>query len=93
MNKIEQLVNKMEHIASEKQRILSEESDLKAEMLLMMQNQKIDKLSTSVIKINYVGGFIRKGVDADRLKKKYPEVAKDCLKESKVDPFLKVTVL
>lgn len=90
--KIKQLMNELAEVEKDKQKILDREADLKAEFLEVMQQKNINILENVHIRLNYIAGFIRSGIDADKLRKKYPDAAQDCAKSTPVAPFVKVTV-
>ena len=89
---IEQLMKELSQLEATKKEILEQEADLKAQFLELMQQKNINVLSNTQIKVNYVAGFIRKGIDAEKLRKKYPDAAQDCAKSTPVSPFVKVMV-
>lgn len=90
--KVKMLMRDMKELADEKQKILDREAELKNQFFDIMQKQNINILENAYIRVNYIAGFIRNGIDADKLRKKYPDAALDCAKKSSVDPYVKVTV-
>ena len=90
--KIKMLMNDMKELAEEKQKILDREAELKTQFLEIMQNQNINVFENVHIRINYIAGFVRNGIDANKLRKHYPEAALACAKKSSVEPYVKVTV-
>lgn len=85
-------MNDMKKLADEKQEILDREAELKNQFFEIMQKQNINILENAYIRVNYIAGFIRNGIDVNKLRKKYPDAALDCAKKSPVDSYVKVTV-
>lgn len=92
MNDIESLMTELAQVSEEKQRILEQESDIKSQLLRLMGQDNIKKLETARITVNYVDAFTRYSVDSDKLKRDFPDAAKQCMKSSVVNPFIKVRV-
>lgn len=92
MNDIESLMTELAQVSEEKQRILEQETDIKAHLLQLMGQDNIKKLENARITVNYVDAFTRYSVDSERLKRDFPDAAKQCMKSSVVNPFIKVKV-
>lgn len=89
---IETIMQELADVEEEKQKIIDRENAIKSQLVELMGKENIKKFENARIVVNYVKTFTRYSVDADLLKKKYPDVAAKCMKSSVVNPFVKVRV-
>lgn len=92
-DKIEAVMHDLAETLQEKQRITEQENHLRSELLILMQDEKIEKLENGSIRVRYMKGFERATVDANKLKQECPEIFRRYSKKSSVAPFVKVQVL
>ena len=93
MSDIETLMKELTSVSLEKQKILDRETEIKTQLFQAMKEQKVSKLETSRIVVNYIEAFNRNAVDSEKLKKEFPDVAAKCMKSTPIDAFLKVWVI
>ena len=60
----------------------SEYDQLKAGLLSLMQRHNVKSFSNETLTLTRVLSSVRRTVDPARLKKEYPEVFADCIRES-----------
>lgn len=92
MSDIETLMKELTSVSLEKQRILDRETEIKTQLFQEMKEQKVSKLETSRIVVNYIEPFTKKSIDLERLRKEYPDITAKCTKSTPIDAFLKVRV-
>ncbi len=90
MSSTTELLDRLTEIRTQKAGIESEEKAVKAELQAAMKEQKIHELENACIRVRYIEGFNRVGIDREKLQKLYPGAAAACKKSVWVDPFLKV---
>lgn len=77
---IETIMQELADVEEEKQKIIDRENAIKSQLVELMGKENIKKFENARIVVNYVKTFTRYSVDADLLKKKYPDVAAKCMK-------------
>lgn len=92
MSDIETLMKELTSVSLEKQKILDRETEIKTQLFQVMKEQKVSKLETSRIVVNYIQSFVKKTIDSELLRKKYPDIAAKCTKSTPVDDFIRVRV-
>ena len=90
---IETLMKELTNVSLEKQEILEREAEIKSQLFQAMKKQKVSKLETSRIVVNYVDAFIRNAVDSEKLKREFPDAAAKCMKSTPIDAYVKVRVI
>ncbi len=93
MSDIETLMKELTSVSLEKQKILDRETEIKTQLFQVMKEQKVSKLETSRIVVNYIESFNRNTVDSEKLKKEFPDVAAKCMKSTPIDAYVKVRVI
>lgn len=93
MSDIETLMKELTSVSLEKQKILDRETEIKTLLFQVMKEQKVSKLETSRIVVNYIESFNRNTVDSEKLKKEFPDVAAKCMKSTPIDAYVKVRVI
>ena len=69
-----------------------QEEELKNQIMTEMVDNKLDVFENEEIRIKYVSGAIRETLDTYKIKKEYPEVAQDCMKQVEQKPTWKITL-
>ncbi len=92
MSDIETLMKELTSVSLEKQKIIDRETEIKTQLFQAMKEQKVSKLETSRIAVNYIQSFVKKTIDSELLRKKYPDIAAKCTKSTPVDDFIRVRV-
>lgn len=90
MSSTTELLDRLTEIRTRKAGIESEEKAVKAELQAAMKAANIEELENASIRVKYIAGFNRVGIDRDKLRKLYPEAAAACKSSVWVDSFLKV---
>lgn len=85
-----ELVNQLIEIAQQKQQLVNQETEIKEQLLKVMQKQSMDKIDVSAASILYVLPAERIGIDTKRLRCDLPEIAERYKKQYPVKGFLKV---
>lgn len=93
MSDIETLMKELTSVSLEKQKILDRETEIKTQLFQVMKEQKVSKLETSRIVVNYVDAFIRNTIDSEKLKREFPDAAAKCMKSTPIDAYVKVRVI
>lgn len=93
MSDIETLMKELTSVSLEKQKIIDRETEIKTQLFQVMKEQKVSKLETSRIVVNYIESFNRNTVDSEKLKKEFPDVAAKCMKSTPIDAYVKVRVI
>ncbi len=93
MSDIETLMKELTSVALEKQKLIDRETEIKTQLFQVMKEQKVSKLETSRIVVNYVDAFIRNTVDSGKLKREFPDAAAKCMKSTPIDAYVKVRVI
>lgn len=93
MSDIETLMKELTSVSLEKKKIIDRETEIKTQLFQVMKEQKVSKLETSRIVVNYIESFNRNTVDSEKLKKEFPDVAAKCMKSTPIDAYVKVRVI
>lgn len=86
-------MNRLCEMYHKKRELETEEAKIKAELLGQMQQCQIEKLENDKIKVNYIDKSFRKRIDSQKLKEVFPDVYSACVKDSEVQPYIRVQVL
>jgi predicted phage-related endonuclease len=57
-----------------------------------MEICNIEKFESNLLNITYVAETTTNNIDSKKLKKKYPEIAEECSRESKRSAYVKITM-
>lgn len=68
------------------------EKALKEGLLELMRTEGVKKWQSDALTLTYVAPTKRTSVDSTKLKKEYPDVYAECLKESSVSDSIKITI-
>lgn len=73
------------------QEMENEEKEIKQAMTEAMRKAGVKKFENDFISISYVPESTRENLDKAKLKEKHPNIYKECVKESKVKDFVRIT--
>lgn len=90
---IDKTVSELSEISKRITNLQDRQKVLKEVLQKEMKDQHMEKIENAAIRIQYVKGFDRNGIDQKKLTDLYPEVAAICQKRSTVNDSLKVTLL
>lgn len=65
---------------------------MKAALLSAMEQYGITKFESDVLTLIYVAPTVSHGIDTAKLKKKYPDAAADCAKDTPKVGYVKITL-
>ena len=57
-----------------------------------MEKYGIKKFESAVLNLTYVAPTVSHGIDTTKLKKKYPDAAEDCAKDTPKAGYVKITL-
>lgn len=66
------------------------DKEFKKRLREAMEEFGVEKITSDVLTVNYVGEYEKTSVDLEKLKRDYPEAYFNCLKESQVSASVKV---
>lgn len=69
-----------------------EEEELKIAIMSEMEDSKLDVFENEEIRIKYIAPVVKYNLDATRIKKEYPEIAKECIKQVEQKATWKITL-
>lgn len=76
----------------QKKALEEQEKTLKAGLFTAMETYGIKKFESDVLNLTYVAPTVSHGIDSAKLKKKYPDVAADCAKDTPKAGYVKITL-
>lgn len=76
----------------QKNELEAREKELKEKLQLAMEENGILNFQSDVLNITYVKPTQSERIDSATLKKKYPDIAKECTKTSNVKAYIKITL-
>lgn len=79
-------------LTAHKKAIEEQEKTMKAALLDAMERYGITKFESDVLNIAYVAPTVSHGIDTGKLKKKYPDAAADCAKDTPKAGYIKITL-
>ena len=65
---------------------------MKAALFAAMEQYGIKKFETDALTLTYVAPTVSHGLDSAKLKKKYPDAAADCAKDTPKAGYVKITL-
>lgn len=65
---------------------------MKAALFEAMEKYGIKKFESDVLNLTYVAPTVSHGIDTAKLKKRYPEAAADCAKDTPKAGYVKITL-
>lgn len=85
-------LNAIASLTAHKKAIEEQEKTMKAALLDAMEQYGITKFESDVLNLTYVAPTVSHGIDTAKLKKKYPDVAAACAKDTPKAGYVKITL-
>ena len=85
-------LNAIASLTAHKKAIEEQEKNMKAALFAAMEQYGIKKFETDTLTLTYVAPTISHGLDSAKLKKKYPDAAADCAKDTPKAGYVKITL-
>jgi len=85
-------LEKITALVNQKKALEDQEKTLKAALFAAMEKFGIKKFESGILNLTYVEPTVAHGVDSAKLKKKYPEAAADCAKDTPRAAYVKITL-
>lgn len=79
-------------LVKQKKELEEREKSLKAALFAAMEKYGIKKFESAVLNLTYVAPTVSHGIDTAKLKKKYPDAAADCAKDTPKAGYVKITL-
>ena len=79
-------------ILNAKKQLEEQEKQLKEKLKEAMEFYGVKKFESDILNITYVPETTTTTIDTSKLKKKYPEIVKECSRTSKKSAYVKITV-
>lgn len=86
------VLNQIASLVNAKKDIEAQEKQLKDSLKQAMEKFGIKKFESDILNITYIAESTATSVDSAKLKKKYPDIAKECSKTSTKSAYIKVEV-
>lgn len=87
-----QVLQKITSVVRMKKECEEQEKELKDKLKQAMEQCGVKKFESDVLNITYIAPSEATSIDSAKLKKKYPDIAKECSKVSKKSSYIKVEV-
>lgn len=85
-------LNAISALVVHKKAIEEQEKSLKAVLFSAMEKFGVKKFESNVLNLTYVAPTVSHGIDTTKLKKKYPDAAADCAKDTPKAGYVKITL-
>lgn len=85
-------LEKITALVNQKKALEDQEKNLKAALFAAMEKFGIKKFETDILTLTYVPATVAHGIDSAKLKKKYPDAAADCAKDTPRAGYVKITL-
>lgn len=85
-------LNAIASLTAHKKAIEEQEKNMKAALFAAMEQYGIKKFETDALTLTYVAPTVSHGLDSAKLKKKYPDAAADCAKDTPKAGYVKITL-
>lgn len=85
-------LNAIASLTAHKKAIEEQEKTMKAALLEAMEKYGIKKFESDVLNLTYVAPTVSHGIDTAKLKKKFPEAAAECAKDTPKAGYVKITL-
>lgn len=79
-------------VVNQKKALEAQEKEMKDRLKAAMETHGIKQADNELLKITYVAATTATTVDSAKLKKKYPAIAAECVKESAKSAYVKIEV-
>lgn len=83
-------LNAISALVAHKKAVEEQEKTLKAALLAAMEKYGIKKFESGLLNLTYVEATVSHGIDSAKLKKKFPEVAAECAKDTPRAAYVKI---
>lgn len=87
-----EVLQKIATIVNMKKQCEEQEKTLKDQLKQAMEQYGVKKFESDILNITYVAPSESVSVDTAQIKKKYPDIAKECSKTTKKSAYIKVEV-
>ena len=91
-SKFNSLQLKLAELDAQKKAIEMQEKELEQSILEYMESHQIKSYENDVVKITFIAPIVKSTIDSKMLKEKYPDIAKECSKETITKASLRVKV-
>ena len=85
-------LNAIASLTAHKKAIEEQEKAMKAALMEAMEKYGIKKFDSDLLTLTYVAPTVTHGIDSAKLKKKYPDVAAACAKDTPKAGYVKITL-
>ncbi len=85
-------LNAIADLTTQKKALEEQEKSMKAALFEAMEKYGIKKFESDVLNLTYVAPTVSHGIDTAKLKKRYPEAAADCAKDTPKAGYVKITL-
>lgn len=85
-------LEKIATVVAMKKAAEEQEKTLKAALFTAMETYGIKKFESDILNITYVAPTVSHGIDSAKLKKKFPEAAAACAKDTPKAGYVKITL-
>ena len=85
-------LEKIAALVNQKKALEDQEKTLKAALFAAMEKFGIKKFETDVLTLTYVAPTVSHGIDTAKVKKKFPDVAAACAKDTPKAGYVKITL-
>ena len=85
-------LNAISALITQKKALEDQEKNLKAGLLAAMEKYGIKKFKSDILNLTYIAPTVSHGIDSAKLKKKYPDAAADCAKDTPKAGYVKITL-
>lgn len=86
------VINRIENILKAKKQLEEQEKQLKEKLKEAMEFYGVKKFESDHLTLTYVEETTTTTIDTSKLKKKYPEIAKECSRETKKSAYVRVSI-
>lgn len=80
------------NLLTAKKQLDEEEKKLKEKLKEAMEFYGVKKFESDILNITYVAETTTSTIDTSKLKKKYPEIVKECSRETKKSAYVRVSI-
>lgn len=85
-------LNAISALITQKKALEDQEKNLKAGLLAAMEKYGIKKFESDILNLTYIAPTVSHGIDSAKLKKKYPDVAAECAKDTPKAGYVKIAL-
>ena len=86
------IIKSIATLTLQKKQIEEQEKAMKAALMEAMEKYGIKKFDSDLLTLTYVAPTVTHGIDSAKLKKKYPDVAAACAKDTPKAGYVKITL-